>query len=134
MNRRMTAKTKYIHLDGTVEKGPDLPFATASHCMVTLHDGRVMVLSEEGVAFFDPRSNTFSNGPTLLHKRYGHACTLFYSPMHANRPVILIAGGSAYHRGRGYHLGISELLDYTQNNATWVKGKFLHNSFTIRFL
>ena len=43
-NGPFLASTEYIHLDGTVQQGPDLPFATAQHCMVTLHDGRVMVI------------------------------------------------------------------------------------------
>ena len=137
--RRLTAKTEFIHLDGTVEQGPDLPFALTSTCMVTLHDGRIMLLGgrvngdvNKKVVIFDPNSNTFSDGPTLLRNRFGHACTLFYSPMHSNRPVILITGG--FGSGPGDPLGwSSELLDYTQHNATWVQGNFLYNSFTIWF-
>ena len=63
-----TARTEFVHLNGMVERGPDLPFATADHCMVTLHDGRVMVLGGQGnkrVVIFDPRSNTFTDVPTL---------------------------------------------------------------------
>ena len=136
LNDGATASTEYIQLDGTVEQGPNLPFAAREHCMVTLHDGRVMVLGglfTKRVVIFDPRSNTFTEGPTLLHRRFAHACTLFYSPMHANRPVVLIAGGIDYADGLT-PIRSSELLDYTQHNATWVKGNFLYNFLAICIL
>ena len=115
-----------------VEQGPDLPFATSEHCMVILHDGRVMVLGgaeNMRVVIFDPRSSTFTDGPTLLHQRYGHACTLFYSPMHSNRPVVLMVGNV----DNRDDIASSELLDYTQHNAKWVQSKLLYNHFAIWF-
>jgi len=117
-----SASTEFVHLNGTVEQGPDLPYAAADHCMVTLRDGHVMVIGgkfTKRVVIFDPKSNTFTDGPSLLQRRSRHACTLFYSPMHSYRPVILTAGG--YDFDNFVITGTSELLDYTQHNATWVK-------------
>ena len=38
------ASTEFIYSNGTVESGPDLPEAKHAHCMVTLQDGKVMIL------------------------------------------------------------------------------------------
>ena len=114
------SSTEYVYMDGRVTQGPNLPYTAKEHCMTKLHDGRVMILGgyfSKKVVIFDPKTNTFTNGPTLLYERYESSCTLFYSPMHGNRPVVLAVGG--------YFIGSSELLDYTQNDATWVQGQCL---------
>ena len=38
------ASSEYIYANGTVESGPNLPEARHEQCMVTLHDGKVMIL------------------------------------------------------------------------------------------
>ena len=38
------ASTELVSQDETISEGTPLPVARASHCMVTLHDGRVMIL------------------------------------------------------------------------------------------
>ena len=40
----MLASTELVKKDGTISVGPPLPEAQEDHCMVTLHDGRVMIL------------------------------------------------------------------------------------------
>ena len=36
--------TEYIHANGTVVPGPNLPTERFGHCSATLHDGRVMII------------------------------------------------------------------------------------------
>ena len=67
--------TEFIFQDGTTSAGPDLPEARLRHCMVTLEDGKVMILGTEGLTdgksteIFDPYTNTFTAGPDMLFRR-----------------------------------------------------------------
>jgi len=109
------SSTEYIYSDGTVAPGPNLPNSKNNHCSVTLHDGRVMIIGSNSydqpkkVLIFNPKDESFTNGPSLLYNRDYAACTLFKSPMHNYRPVVLAAGGM-YQRS-------AEILDYTNGNA-----------------
>ena len=38
------ASTEFIHADGSVTSGPNLPVARWGHCMVTLHDSKVIII------------------------------------------------------------------------------------------
>ena len=38
------ASTEFIHADGSVTSGPNLPVARHGHCMVTLHDSKVIII------------------------------------------------------------------------------------------
>ena len=101
-----------------------MDFPRGKHCMVTLDDGKVMILGTEWyehqkrVSIFDPQSNTFMNGSDLLYERQNAGCAVFFSPLHDNRPVVLSAGG-AYH-------STAEVLDYTKANASWEESKITH--------
>ena len=111
--------TEFVHGDGTVTLGPDLPTARSGHCMVTLHDGKVMIIGGyptlDDVLVFDQSNNIFTTGPSTLEKRYYHACTLFNSPLHGNRPIVLAAGGDG--------LVTAEIYDYTITNE-WQESKY----------
>ena len=50
----------------------------------------------------------------MNYDRYYAACTLFNSPLHQNRPVILVSGGGGQ---------TAEVLDYTTNNH-WEESKY----------
>ena len=108
--------TEFIHANGTVTSGPDLPVARFGHCMVTLHDGKVMIigaattssLHHKNVSTFDSADNSFTPGPSLSYKRIHAACTIFKSNLHNGRPVVLAAGGSG--------TKTAEVYDYTNNN------------------
>ena len=54
----------------------------------------------------------------LIYKRYNHACTLFYSELHGNRIVALVAGGLDEN---DQPLNKVEICDYTQPNPKWQK-------------
>ena len=113
------ASSEYIYANGTVESGPDLPAGRWCHCMVTLHDDRVLILGAEApgslyrnVIIYDALDNSFTSGPSMNYNRRCAACTLFESPLHNGRPVVLVAGG--------YGAGpTSEVYDYTNANNQW---------------
>ena len=56
------SSTVFVYTNGTVETGPQLPEARSGHCMVTLHDGKVLILGANpnspslyrNVIIFDP--------------------------------------------------------------------------------
>ena len=112
--RSRLATTEYIYANGTVQSGPNLPEARSSHCGVTLHDGKVMILGgyptslHRNVIIMDPADNSFSTGPSMSYARPSAACTLFHSPLHNGRPVVLAAGGSGQ--------ATAEVYDYTNSN------------------
>ena len=52
----------------------------------------------------------------MNHDRYNAACTLFNSPLHQNRPVILVSGG--------YDQTSAEVFDYTASDH-WEESKYI---------
>ena len=108
------ASTEFIHANGTVTSGTDLPLARHGHCMVTLHNGKVMILGSESpsslrknVLIYDPESDTYTTGPSLSYDRRHSACTIFNSALHDGRPVVLAAAGPD---------NSAEVFDYTKAN------------------
>ena len=114
------AATEFIYPNGTVGSGPNLPTPREGHCMVTLPDGKVMILGgyypslRKSVSIFNPADNSFTRGPTMRYDRGNAACTSFNSPMHSNRLVILVTGGSGQRT--------AEVLDYTSSDQ-WEQSK-----------
>ena len=110
--------TEYVYSNGTVIQGPELPSGIGAHCMVRLEDGRVMILGKvpnrRAVIIYNSKTNKFTEAPRLLYGRLYHACTIFKSPMHGGRPVVISIGG---YSGR-----TSEVLDYTRNGSVWEEG------------
>ena len=73
-------------------KSPNMPSEREDHCMVSLPDGKVMILGgnngihpdpftiqHKSVLRFDPATNTFDDMPSLKKDRSGASCTVFYS-------------------------------------------------------
>ena len=73
--------------------------------------------NHRSVLTFNPQDNSFTQGPNLLYDRYGHGCTLYNSPMHGNRPVVLAVSGVAWRNA-----DTAEVLDYTNTNV-WEESK-----------
>ena len=114
LNGGNMASTEFIHANGNVTSGTNLPVARYGHCMVTLHDGKVMILGaanptsqRKNVIIYDPEDNTYTNGPSMSYERRDSGCTLFNSALHNGRPVVLAAGGSP---------ATAEVYDYTNAN------------------
>ena len=96
-----------------------MDLAREQHCMVTLDDGKVMILGGDHYTYkrvwlFNPQTSTFTNGSDLLYERDYAGCTVFKSPLHDNRPIVLAAGGR--------NQATAEVLDYTKTNA-WEESK-----------
>ena len=58
---------------------------------------------------------------SMVHARGQHACTIFNSPAHNGRPVVIVAGG----RGNLFAWGTSEILDFTQEGSSWQESKLI---------
>ena len=115
------SSTEIIYLNGTVTYGPTLPSARDDHCMVTMHDGKIMILGSDGgttnskdVVIYDNANEKFQSAPSLLYERKRSGCTSFTSNLHGDRPVILVAGGE--------DTATAEVFDYTYNNF-WEESK-----------
>ena len=111
--------TEIVYKNGTVVQGPQLPTVKADHCMVDLQDGRYMFIGgwpeRKEVLIFDWDTKTFSRGPSIIKNRRYHGCTLFHSPLHENRPVVVTMGG--------FDERSSEILDFTNPDAVWQQSK-----------
>ena len=104
--------TEFIHANGSVTSGPNLPEARQGHCMVTLHDSKVMIIGGYSpVLVFDTADNSYTTGPSMSYSRKSLACTLFHSDLHNGRPVVLAAGGR--------YQKTAEVYDYTTNSNQW---------------
>ena len=121
------ASTEFCFFNGTTQSGVDLPAARHGHCMVTLHDGRVIIMGSsapssslrKNVIIMDPANDTYTTGPSLNSNRIHAGCVLFNSPLHSGRPVVLAAGGEGE--------TTSEVFDYTNTNQ-WQTSISLINS------
>jgi len=111
------ASTEFILADRTVTSGPNLPVARYGHCMVTLHDSKVIIIGAssssslyKSVLVYDPSKtdNSYTTGPSMKYERQHSACTLFHSELHNGRPVVLAAGGR--------NQATAEVYDYTNSN------------------
>ena len=127
MDNHEVKSTEIVLSDGNVEQGPDLPFERQGSCAVKLSNDRVMIIGGGksvrnddtmfNVTIFDIGSTTFTTGPRPQYGRYYAACAVFNSPLHGNRPVVVVAGGNHYYGAP--NVRNSEVLDYTNPNANW---------------
>ena len=111
--------TEFIHANGSVTNGPYLPESRYDHCMVTLHDSKVMIIGDssshsskkpKSVLVLDTTDNSYTTGPSMNFNRINAACTLFHSALHDGRPVVLAAGGNGQ--------TTAEVYDYTNTNTS----------------
>ena len=108
--------TEFIFPNGNVLQGPDLPEPMAGmNCVVDLLDGRYMIMDRsKSVFIYTLKTDSFVAAPSLLSGFEDKGgCTLFKSPRHGNRLVVLALG---------YDPRI-QVLDYTVPSAVWEKCK-----------
>ena len=124
-------------VDGFVSHiGSELQEPRAYHCMLSLgYNWALLIGGKTGQNFTASNSVLMTrwapaakgNGnatenvksvkvDNLIYARYNHACTLFYSELHENRIVALVAGGLDEN---DQPLNKVEILDYTQTNPRW---------------
>ena len=53
----------------------------------------------------------------MTYSRYSHACTIFYSPAHDGRSVVIAAGG--------HRKDTAEIWDYTNEGSIWMESKLV---------
>ena len=77
-------------------------------------------------------SSNLNNDPvqvqSMVHKRYWHACTVFKSQLHDGRSIAIVAGGRKSGSER------AEVLDFTQDDASWQESNVNFNSVLSVFL
>ena len=134
--------TEVINSDGTISKGEDLPYSLQGHCMLTLHDGRIMIIGgssgdktgKTAVNFFDFTTGKFTSGPSMLTGRLIHACALFKDPNNNNKETALVAGGIEKY-GNGIEFSwtskveILEIKDTYHPDEGWTLSKIVFCSF-----
>lgn len=123
-NSGSLASTELVHLDKTVEAGPELQQGVSSFCVMS-HQNTILITGgyqykigqkSNSVMIYD-KSDIFHEpkvGSPMLKSRKQHACTIFNSIGHDNRPVAIIAGGFQ---------SDAELWDYTQQDSKWIQSK-----------
>jgi hypothetical protein len=79
-----------------------------------------------GFGRFGPNEYSFTKQPSLLYHRVHFACTIFTSPKHDFRPVVLAAGG--------WTEGRAEIWDYTVASSSWVEIEKSGNGYAPRAL
>ena len=75
-------------------------------------------------------SSNIKNKPvemeSMLYPRKYHACTIFKSALHDNRPIIIVAGSYDYFCDR-CESNTAEVLDFTQEGTSWQESiRILH--------
>lgn len=114
--------TEFVYFNGTVRPGPNLPESRARHCIVHLKDDKkVLIIGGYGTVakstlMVDLTNFKMTNGPDTFHERYAFGCTVFNSPRHGKRQVVMVAGPDDT-------IG-TEIWDYTKSNR-WEKCKFV---------
>ena len=124
-NRKLKS-SEFVFANGSVAPGPDLPNWFWHHCVVDLSGGKYMIIGmrdtsnrweKNDVIIYDSNSGSFRDGPSLLVRRSFQACVVFNSPLHNDRPVVLVAGGDR--DGKYTGKATMEVLDFTKDNAVW---------------
>ena len=97
-----------IYTNGTVIKGPKMPYNNFMwNCVTKLHNGTILFVggfkNRKTTIFYEPSLESFSYGPDMIFARHDPGCTLFYSPMHNGRPVVIVTGKVIFYKSRGEH-------------------------------
>ena len=91
--------SEYVSIDGT-RPGPSLPIPLAQHKKIGINDTHSITIggrtdSFSGIVntfFFDHKSNSWSEGPMMLHQRRRHAAGIVIDEV-TSEVVIVVTGG-----------------------------------------
>jgi hypothetical protein len=116
--------SEFVSMGQAAVKGPDLPYAVQLHCLVGVNSSTALLCGGSIFAghsnechYMDLEDHSWSQGPSMITKRYRHSCGIFKSAAHQGRNIVIAAGGH-----NGYNdLDSVEFLDPTTN--TWNEGK-----------
>jgi hypothetical protein len=114
--------SEFVSMGQPAVKGPDLPYAVYGHCLVGVNSSTALLcggnngeyLSE--CHYMDLEDHSWSQGPSMMTKRWTHSCGIFQSAAHQGRNVVIVAGGF----NPAILMDSVEMLDPTTN--TWNEG------------
>ena len=66
-----------------------------------------------------------TQGPQMVHERWNFACTIFNSPAHNGRPVVIVAGWVSGAQENIFGEDTPEIWDFTQAGSSWKQSKFI---------
>jgi hypothetical protein len=114
--------SEFVSIGQPSVQGPDLPYAVAGHCIVVVNSSTALLCGggyNGGILnechYMDWEDHSWSQGPSMMTKRYWHSCGIFKSAAHQGRNIVIAAGGF------NDNLDSVEMLDPTTN--TWNEGK-----------
>ena len=61
--------------------------------------------------------------PSMVYERVGPACTVYNSPLHGGRPVLIVVGSNSI--SGNSESKTAEILDYTVEGASWQESNFI---------
>jgi hypothetical protein len=115
--------SEFLHADGSISVGPNLPIKEQDHCAVQLINsdgtpGNVLYMGashdpdRKKVWHYDISTDAITaDHSTMLFEHSVSACTIFYSPKHEGRPVVYMGPGE-------FSNNQPEILDY-EMTTTW---------------
>ena len=65
-----------------------------------------------------------THGALLKYERGYHACTIFHSPAHNKRSVVIVAGGDP-----GNNMETAEIWDHTVDGSAWQESELISTIF-----
>jgi hypothetical protein len=124
-NGRRLQTSEFVSIGQPAVKGPDLPLASPWHCLVRVNSSTALLCGgaiDGGFTnechYMDLEDHSWSQGPSMMTKRYKHSCGIFKSAAHQGRNVVIAAGG---YNSDDKYLASVEFLDPFTN--TWNEGK-----------
>ena len=115
-----THTTEFIHPNGSITQGPDLPDKRSYHCSAKIDDHRIVLagdrISGASTVIYDSTTKTFTDGPDMRYSRYYASCAVFRSAKHGGRPVLIAAATGIF----------TDIWDFDNSNA-WEAGNFFRS-------
>jgi hypothetical protein len=116
--------SEFVSIGQPSVKGADLPYAVNLHCLVRVNSSTALLCGgyngqySNECHYMDWEDHSWSQGPSMMTKRYGHSCGIFKSAAHQGINLVIAAGG---YNSDDKYLDSVEILDPTTN--TWNEGE-----------